>query len=124
MKVYIAGPWADRSLLAEVHQSARQAGLDVVSHWVEQDGADGNRACAMCDLAELQMADALLLVNSGLSEGKAVELGYALATHKLIVCAVVSGTVSNNIFLNLPQVICVGAIPQAIDLLADLDLEW
>jgi hypothetical protein len=106
MTFYTAGPWKDREQVREIAEKLRAAGYTVNSRWLEvEDVADDDpkreqylREQAINDLEDVFKADALLYVNSRKSEGKATELGVAIASLKPIV---IVGGRENNVFLNL-----------------------
>lgn len=94
-RLYVAGPWADRPYVNEQAQKLRDAGYTVDARWLtihaEGDGDLNNedpanqefyREQALNDIEDLLQADALFLVNTQKSEGKAVETGIAIATLK------------------------------------------
>lgn len=107
MVFYTAGPMADRPFVKEVAEKLRDAYYDVNSRWLDvpEETPEGMtqdeymHQQAVHDLEDLLAADALIYVNTGhKSEGKATELGVAMATAKPIV---VVGGKENNIFLHL-----------------------
>src|SRR5688572_142606 len=103
---YVAGPWADRENVRKITAKLQDAGYNITSRWLEVEDVPEDdprreeylKQQAIHDLEDLIRADALFYVNSMKSEGKATELGVALATMKPII---VVGDRSNNIFLNL-----------------------
>jgi nucleoside 2-deoxyribosyltransferase len=106
-KVYVAGPWKHKERAKEVAQQLRCAGFDVVSRWHEfrEDPTIGYEypeqimaTEAQNDIADLNCAEAVLYLNLEKSEGKATELGYAMA--KGLPIYVVGGK-QNNVFLHL-----------------------
>lgn len=106
LKIYTAGPWADRPHVREIAQKLRDAGHEVTSRWLEvEDVLDDDprrdeylRQQAIHDLEDVIEADGLVYVNSRLSEGKATELGFAMATLKPVI---IIGDRRNNVFLHL-----------------------
>lgn len=107
--IYTAGPWKDRETVREVAGKLREAGYEVNSRWLEvsEETPEGMtqeqyyRQQALHDLQDCIESDLLVYVNTGYkSEGKATELGVALATLKPIII-VGEGGRKNNIFLNL-----------------------
>ena len=106
-RCYVAGPWMHRDEVRVVAQKVRDAGYTVDCRWldVHDDVAldDPNReaflrAQALADIEDILASDAFIYVNSMMSEGKAVELGMAIATLKPII---IIGDRNNNIFLSL-----------------------
>ena len=106
IKVYVAGPWQDRPAVRVVADRLREVGYGVECRWLDHDEIaeddpkrdDYLREQALHDIQDLLSADAMVYVNSRKSEGKATELGMAIATLKPII---IVGDRRNNIFLNL-----------------------
>ena len=104
---YTAGPFKEQAFVRGVAEKLREAGYEVNSRWLESspDAPEGVsmddylHQQAIRDLEDIFEADALIYVNTGYkSEGKATELGVAIATLKPII---IIGDRSNNVFLNL-----------------------
>jgi nucleoside 2-deoxyribosyltransferase len=119
IKLYVAGPWADRENVRKIADKVREAGFVVTSNWLDvaeapepgQPGRDEYlQTQAVQDLQNVMEADGLVYVNSMKSEGKATEFGVALATLKPII---IVGNRENNIFLNL-DIPCFPTIEEAI----------
>lgn len=114
---YLAGPWADRAYVREVRDQLVAAGVPINARWIDSHHQDEQEVdttilCdeAMHDLEDVVSSPVLIVVNSKYSEGKAVELGVALALMKDIILI---GTPS-NVFHHLP--ICkVDNVEQAIE---------
>ena len=121
MKVYVAAPWADIIYASCVADVLHAAGFRVVSQWHKLDPVC-HRASdrqAISDLNDLWDADALVVLNSRLSEGKAFECGWAIAHH---IHVVVVGTRSDaNIFHYLPEVTMVPTVAAAIEFFRTVD---
>jgi hypothetical protein len=109
MIIYTAGPFKDREYVKEVAEKLRDNYYDVNSRWldVSPDTPEGMtkeeyyRQQALNDLEDCIKANLLVYVNTGtMSEGKATELGVALAMLKPIIIVGPGGR-SNNIFLHL-----------------------
>ena len=106
IRCYVAGPWADKPNVQSIADKLSEVGFEITSRWLgvdDVDPEDPNRhqylqQQAIHDIEDLTRADVLVYVNSMKSEGKATELGMALATAKPII---VIGDRSNNVFLNL-----------------------
>lgn len=120
MIFYTAGPWADREVVKGIRDKMEAAGLTVKAKWLDvvppPADTEGYQAYmkeqAMVDLKGVIAADVLIYVNTGtLSEGKATELGVAMAMLKPII---IIGDRSNNIFLHL-NIPCYATIEEAID---------
>lgn len=118
MKIYVAAPWDYRETARQAGQTLSEAGFRVVSTWWyrEDQGSQHYGPDAAADLDELQKADVLIVLNLCISEGKAVELGYALAQKKMVI--VVGERSRVNIFHYLPQVVNTGTLDDALAVLA------
>jgi len=125
IKVYIAAPWVRKAEALETQEKCEAAGLEVTSCWIKYHpevliGSNTPEELSMlseqaeADLADLEDADAVIYLNLQKSEGKATELGYAVALNKFIILV---GDRKNNIFLHLPEVIKVDTIEEAITFL-------
>jgi hypothetical protein len=107
MKVYVASPWSDRNLAATFAERLEARGVEITHKWWLKEGdyeeitPEFARECAEKDFFGVYDADCLLLINTSLSEGKAVEMGLALAWGVPIVAV---GKPSRNLFHHLPQV--------------------
>lgn len=109
MKIYVAGPWVNKSDLKVVADKLRQEGFEVTSRW-HDTSLNSNiyeaekhvmQDEALKDFEDINKADTLVYLNLAKSEGKATELGIALAKGYAIY--VVGGKL-NNVFLHLPQI--------------------
>jgi len=121
---YTAGPWHDRAIVKGVRDKLVEADYKVNSRWLDipENPPEGmsyeeyQQMQARNDLADVVSADVLMYVNTGYkSEGKATELGVAIAMLKPII---IIGDRSNNIFLNLGMP-CFADIDAAIDFLKE-----
>lgn len=121
MRVYIAGPWAKKELMHGAHAFVARrlrGAAKVVSTWTTQEEREYTdaelQALAERDWAELRSADTLILCGFKVkSEGKAVEMGAALALGMRVILV---GT-GLNIFCRLPQVEHVKTLGAAVALL-------
>lgn len=105
---YVAGPWDHRPAVREIIEKINKAGWKTNSNWAapenpDVDPADPKRDAllkeqAIRDVKDVFEADGLIYVNSKKSDGKATELGLALATLKPVL---ILGDREGNIFLNL-----------------------
>src|SRR3990167_3434558 len=105
---YCAGPWDHRPAVREIIEKINKAGWKTNSNWVapenpDVDPADPERDAllkdqALRDVKDVFEANGLIYVNSKKSDGKATELGLALATLKPVL---IIGNREGNIFLNL-----------------------
>jgi nucleoside 2-deoxyribosyltransferase len=111
-KVYLAGPWDDRAKMPSICKLFEGAGFEVTHKWwnFEVKGVDGKTPdpdhgiyCALADYNGVSNADVLVVLNSIYSEGKAVEMGLAMAWNKPI-CII--GRNVTNVFLNLSMYKC------------------
>ena len=118
-QIYVAGPFADRPNVREQAEKLRAAGYNVVARWLTLDVEEGPNSAgslealnmeehqeflreqAMNDIEDLLNADLMFIVNSRKSEGKAVELGVAIATLKPVIMV----GQRTNVFqtLNIPR---------------------
>lgn len=109
MKIYCAGPWVHKADLKVVADELRTDGFEVVSRWHDTSLNSGIYEAekhvmeeeAQKDYDDINKADTLVYLNLAKSEGKATELGIALA--KGFNIYVVGGKL-NNVFLHLPQI--------------------
>ena len=102
---YVAAPYIHRTQVQEHITKIHTAGWKTNSRWAEEDlSSECLKNRAMIDVEGVINADGLIYVNSALSEGKATELGIAIALLKpIIIVGERSYTErsNNNIFLNL-----------------------
>lgn len=122
MKVYLAGPWVDRAAMPELARRLEQDGHSITERWWEHEeplsfpeespeyhAAMEDRAVA--DFIGVIKADAVVVLNSSKSEGKAVEQGVAHAQMKPVV---IIGQ-RTNIFHYLPSTQAVPDIEGALE---------
>lgn len=102
---YIAAPYIHRGQVQEHIAKIHAAGWKTNSRWAEEDDiSECLKSRAMRDVEDVISADGLIYVNSALSEGKATELGIAIALLKPILIVgeqLYPERPNNNIFLNL-----------------------
>lgn len=92
MRVYLAAPWSSKEAMPLVAKELENAGHTITKKWWEHrevpgyletdcpaEERDELEAQAAEDLSGIQRADAFVLWNAGVSEGKCVEMGYAIA---------------------------------------------
>ena len=115
MKVYLAGPYQWKNIIATYAAELRKAGVTVTSRWLEEphspttqcgDLPDATFAkYAIQDLEDIDQAEILVLFAVPGTPipraGRHVEFGYALAKNKKLV---VVGNVKENIFHYLPGI--------------------
>ena len=91
MKIYIAAPYPWRELAAEYGRHLQDAGHIVTATWLweaeDDEAPDKKEQYALLDLADIDRAEALLLISGyrgerAYSGGRHVEFGYALAKGK------------------------------------------
>lgn len=84
-RIYIAAPWKDRAMAPMLSSFLEEAGYTITHKWWIFEGEEENTAwefkklCATLDVRGVRTADAVVLLNSQKSEGKATEQGLALA---------------------------------------------
>jgi nucleoside 2-deoxyribosyltransferase len=127
MRVYIAAPWLRRPEAIEAGERFKAAGHELTCRWFqhETDGDPLDSTGLTCDpagivfqanedIADVQDADVLVVLNLQMSEGKAVETGIAIATG----IPVISVGARSNIFQSLGYE--VDTVDDALDLLEQL----
>ena len=86
MRIYLAGPWKDRDRMPELAQVIETYGHEITRRWWYEEAADDDhtelKRHAWLDYVCVTHCDALVVINSRVSEGKAVETGIALALGK------------------------------------------
>ena len=82
---------------------------------LDDDEADELVDQAWRDLEGVDNADRFILLNLGKSEGKAVELGWALCRRIMVIAVGKRGEHSNNVFHYLPQIKWVSTIEELIE---------
>ena len=113
-RLFIAGPWADREQVQVVGRTLTEAGYIITSRWLSEhtdipdDTPDREELLlkqAMDDIEDVANADGFVYCNFRMSEGKATELGLALAWGKpilLIGPRTCNGPGTGNIYLKMP----------------------
>jgi Nucleoside 2-deoxyribosyltransferase len=118
-RVYLAGSWKDIVPMGKLKQELVAAGIDVISDWTERERDEdqnlvSRQQAALIDFEQVRSCNTLVIVNAMKSEGKASEMGMALALGKRIILV---GPRDTNVFYDLPQVEQVATISAAIELL-------
>lgn len=125
MRVYVAAPWVDREMAKDVALTFELAGHEVTERWwlhpdvpgypldVTPEEHEELAEQAVRDFIGVVRAHVVVLLNTGKSEGKAVETGVAMAGNKPVVLV---GDRS-NIFHFLPNVFQVADVDAALELL-------
>lgn len=125
MKLYIAGPFADRALMPAIATQCEAAGHAITERWWDHEDYPGStypsntddpfyEERAVADFLGVIGADAIIVLNSSKSEGKAVETGIALPFFKPVMLV----GVRTNLFHYLPNVYPVGSVEEALERLA------
>jgi hypothetical protein len=115
-RVYLAGSWKLIDVMGFYKRQLLDAGIEVVSGWTEREADEDSQLirrqeAATLDYAEVQKANTLVIVNLMKSEGKACEMGMALALgHRVMLV----GPRDTNVFYDLPQVEQFGSIEEVI----------
>lgn len=130
MKIYIAAPWSDRSIVPAYAAVLEQASYILTHKWWEvpevgetEDKHEILRQQAILDRRGVKEADVILLINSGKSEGKAVEQGIAVALGKPIVAIGKLGAFSKNVFHYLDNYYWRDTFKDALKTLKELEAE-
>lgn len=88
MRVYVAGSWAAREFVKIATVALRANGIDCTNNWMDREAVNHGerRDCALSDLAEVEAAEAVLLLNTTQSTGGGMhfETGYAYKAGKRI----------------------------------------
>lgn len=126
MKIYLAAPWVDRNAMPECASLLEKDGHTITHKWWAVEAAPYNERTdlqrqghALQDVNGVAEADVVLLVNSGKSEGKAVEQGIAIALGIPIIGIGIAGEHSKNIFHWLSIYTWVKTFHEAQELLLD-----
>lgn len=129
MNIYLAAPWRDKEVAREAGRKLISAGHTITEPWWDHtdvngldEFADELRRQAYADLRGVGGADVFVLLNTGKSEGKAVELGYALACKEAtgfpdILLVGKRGEHSSNVFHFLDEVNLFPSVEAVIDYL-------
>ena len=105
MKLYIAASFTQQKRIREWKEKLIQLGYTVLSSWLEEqikpEGMDDEqfgRKMANKDLREIASSDCFIidLESPSTTMGKMVELGFAIANHKLIYVVAPSGTLTKG----------------------------
>lgn len=126
--IYIAAPFRDREQMPAIATQLEDAGFHITHKWwlVDDVGHDDedhittNAEHATKDIEGVLNADVVLLINTGKSEGKAIEQGVALAAGLPIVAVGKRGEHSSNLFHYLPDYKWVSTLDEAIECLKKL----
>lgn len=120
-KIYIAAPWIDREQLPAIASQFEAQGHTITWKWWQTDDiAEGSsneaklEEQALHDLNGVLEAEALVLLNTKKSEGKAVEQGIAIANGTPIIAVGERGIESKNVFHYLSVYTWVPTIEEAL----------
>lgn len=120
MKIYLAAQFKEQNLMKEWRKLLRQNGHYVTSRWLEVSEATEKESAsveAAKDLHDIHASEIMIshTVNRGdlfTGGGRHIEFGFALALEKKLIN--VGGY--ESVFHQLPQVITVSTIEQAIEI--------
>lgn len=105
MKIYLAASFTEQKRIRAQKEKLIQLGYTVLSSWLEEqvkpEGMNDEifgRKMAAKDLREIAAADCFILDMEAPSRtmGKMVELGFAIANHKLIYVVAPAGTMTHS----------------------------
>lgn len=116
--IYLAAPWAHKAAARIARTALQAAGYTVTSDWIDQHDDTANPVDlaeqAIHDFNQVRKADILVILNLAKSEGKATELGVALASGKSVFLV---GPRTINIFYHMPTVHQVDTVQEVINAL-------
>lgn len=129
MRLYIAAPWSSRDKAIEAAHFLRSEGFNVHARWLDEVASDINtfEGCqerALMDVDDVSHADAFVLLNLGMSSGKATELGMAHMHGLPIVVVGPPATPfgpQGNVFYFLPGVNIVPTLEDAVSILRKIE---
>lgn len=127
--IYLAAPWVNRADASAAKKLIVAAGHTITSRWIDDhpDIPEGSptyfadmQKQAVEDLNDVSGADTFVILNLGKSEGKATELGYALAINRWQEALgpmdiFLVGDRSINIFYHVPEVTQVADLNELIE---------
>ena len=124
MRVYVAAPWSKKNEASAIASTLEARGLMITQRWWEHPETTDIRALrqqASADLRGVQDSDVFVYLGLGKSEGKATELGYALAYGRPVVAYVPLAALDPhlNLFLYHTRVRTVSTLA---DLLFELNI--
>jgi len=125
MKIYVAAPWVHKADARAAKERLQRAGFTVTSRWIDFKETQAGyeypeqvmRQEAMNDVIDVREADALIYLNLAKSEGKATEMGMAIAQEKPVL---VIGGKANNVFLHSDYVQHVSSLDEAMARLMEM----
>ena len=133
MKIYLAAPWTHKDAARAVATDLTTNGHTITTRWWDHRDVPGYRSptCSEEEFAELAeqatldlegvtMADVFVLLNTGVSEGKAVEMGYALSLGIPIICV----GPRSNLFHYCDMVEVVDGVEALLMALDNIEATW
>ena len=118
-KVYIAARWVEREKMPEIAEELEVRGHSITHEWWKFEALESNpekmKEFGQQDVMGVFKSDLVLLINSGKSEGKAVEQGLAIALGRPIVAVGKRGEHSQNVFHYLEDYRWVENLEQAYE---------
>ena len=127
--IYIAAPWINKAEALEAQKKFEAAGHVVTSRWITKhtdvDNSDDPKHFeelkkqAQEDLFDIDGSTDFVILNLNKSEGKATELGYAIALQETGMNIYLVGEPSINIFYHLPEVKKCKSVEEVIECLKE-----
>ena len=125
MKVYLAAPWADKSLMGDISARVEGAGHTITHKWWEvKEAKEGDwespsilREQAKLDVQGVRDSHLVVVFNTAKSEGKSFEQGVAVTENKPIIIVGKRGEVSKNVFHYLDNYRWVENLSEALEVL-------
>lgn len=121
MNIYIANIFAERDQMPAIAQKFEDAGHVITHPWWNVENipyvektSELKKLHATLDANGVLKADLMVLLNTGKSEGKAVEQGLAIAKGLPIIAVGTPGEHSKNIFHWLPNYKWVSSVDDAL----------
>ena len=126
-RVYVAGPWVDRKQAKDLAATLHAKGYDITHPWWAYEGEGEHleseeflRSCAEADVRGVRTADAVVVLNTHKSEGKAAEQGMAAVLGIPVICITPGEKPSANIFHHLPIYRHVKTTQEALEALSEI----
>lgn len=127
MRVYVAAPWTERHLAREAAIELISMGHESTHPWWDleagsQASEEDRERMAIADMEAVRRSDAVVVLNTSLSEGKATEQGMAIAWRIPLICVnSADGPKRSNIFHAMTgHYVHVGSLGEAIAALEGL----
>lgn len=127
--VYVAAPWTCKAEARKFALKLEDHGHDITERWWQHREVDSYPSLVLTDVAELREqadrdlagiddADAVVVLQLAKSEGKAFETGYAYNAEKPI--CVVIGREYGNLFQVMPKITLVSTFDEVLRWLSTL----